>query len=161
MEIRKAGVIADTHLLQGTRELAELLAGPFRDVEAILHAGDITEMGVLECFGEKEVVAVCGNMDSTGVRRQLPGKRVWKTGRFKVGLLHGWGGRQGIEERIEREFEGVDCIVYGHTHTPALTESHGIFFFNPGSFAGIFGIGKKSIGILEFGERITGEIVYL
>ncbi len=161
MTIHKAGVIADTHLLEGTRELADLLEGPFRDVDAILHAGDITEMTVLESFGEKEVVAVCGNMDSASVCMRLPAKRVWKTGRFKVGLVHGWGGREGIEERIEREFEGVDCIVYGHTHAAALSENHGILFFNPGSFSGRFGTGKKSIGVLSFGEAISGEIFYL
>ncbi len=161
MAIQKAGVIADTHLKQGTRELAELLNGPFRDVETILHAGDIIEMPVLESFGAKEVIAVCGNMDSSGVRMQLPNKRIWKVGRFKVGLLHGWGGRQGIEDRIEQEFEAVDCIVYGHTHTPALNERNGILFFNPGSFAGFFGIGKKSVGVLQFGEAISGEIFYL
>jgi len=154
-------VIADTHLLEGTRELADLLKGPFRDVDAILHAGDITEMAVLESFGEKEVVAVCGNMDSASVCTQLPVKRVWKTGRHKIGLVHGWGGREGIEERIEREFEGVDCIVYGHTHAAALGENHGILFFNPGSFAGRIGGGKRSVGVLSFGETISGEILYL
>jgi putative phosphoesterase len=161
MVMQKAGVIADTHLREGTQELAELLEGPFRDVETILHAGDITEMVVLESFGEKEVIAICGNMDSSGVGMRLPRKRVWEAGKFRIGLIHGWGGRPGIEDRIEQEFEDVDCIVYGHTHIPALSKNHGILFFNPGSFAGIFGIGKKSVGILQFGEAISGEIFYL
>ena len=86
-----------------------MLQGPFRDVEAILHAGDITEMAVLEAFAEREIVAVCGNMDSADVRMHLPVKRVWKVGPFKIGLIHGWGGRQGIEERVREEFDGVEC----------------------------------------------------
>lgn len=161
MGIRRVGVIADTHLTQATEELAELLQGPFRNAEVILHAGDITEMAVLRAFGEKKVIAVCGNMDSPEVCAQLPVKRVWATGKFKVGLIHGWGGRQGIEERIRQEFELVDCIVYGHTHTPAQKEQGGVLFFNPGSFAGIFGSGKKSVGVLDFGDSISGQIIYL
>ncbi len=161
MKIQKVGVIADTHLGQASRELAELLQGPFRDVETILHAGDITEMPVLEAFADKEIVAVCGNMDSAHVRGQLPAKRIWSAGRFKIGLIHGWGGKQGIEERIRGEFAGVDGIIYGHTHTPAQVDQNGVFFFNPGSFAGIFGIGRKSVGVLELGESIAGHVYYL
>jgi uncharacterized protein len=161
MKIQKVGVIADTHLIQSTRELEALVQGPFRDVEAILHAGDITEMAVLDAFAGKEIVAVCGNMDSSGVRMHLPSKRVWKAGRFTIGLIHGWGGRGEIEERIRGEFDGVDGIVYGHTHIPAQGEKYGVFFFNPGSFAGIFGNGKKSVGLLELGESISGSFCYL
>jgi hypothetical protein len=161
MKIQKVGVIADTHLGQATKELVELLQGPFHDVEAILHAGDVTEMAVLDAFSGKEIVAVCGNMDSANVRMQLPAKRVWRIGPFKIGLIHGWGGRQGIEERIRGEFDGVDGIVYGHTHTPTQMKQNGVFFFNPGSFAGIFGIGKKSVGVLELGESISGHFYYL
>jgi uncharacterized protein len=161
MKIQKVGVIADTHLVQITRELEELIRGPFRDVQTILHAGDITEITVLDAFAEKEVVAVCGNMDSSAVRTELPAKRVWSAGGFKIGLIHGWGGRQGIEERVREEFDEVDGIVYGHTHTPAQVERNGVFIFNPGSFAGIFGVGKKSVGVLELGESITGHFYYL
>jgi putative phosphoesterase len=118
-------------------------------------------MTVLDAFAEKEILAVCGNMDSSSVHKHLPAKRIWNTGLFKIGLIHGWGGRQGIEERIQGEFDGVDCIVYGHTHTPTQGRKNGVFFFNPGSFAGVFGRGQKTVGVLELGESISGHFYYL
>jgi putative phosphoesterase len=137
-----------------------LLRGPFRDVAAILHAGDITEMAVLDAFAGKEVIAVCGNMDSQTVRDRLPAKRIWKTEKFRIGLIHGWGEKQDVAERIRGEFEKVDCIVYGHTHVAASRWRDGIYYFNPGSFAGGMG-GGKSVGVLELGETISGAIYNL
>jgi putative phosphoesterase len=159
--IMKLGVIADTHLTQATRDLEELLAGPFQDVEMILHAGDITELNVLEAFGEKEIRAVHGNMDSPSVRRQLPTRCTFQAGNFRIGLIHGWGGPQGIEERIRREFDSVDCIVYGHTHSPSQIKREGILFFNPGAFGGRSFSGERSVGLLLLGETMAGRILYL
>jgi hypothetical protein len=161
MEIQTVGVIADTHLQGPTRELADLLQGPFRDADVILHAGDITEMSVLDAFAGKEVIAVCGNMDSPSVRERLPSKRVWKAGKFRIGLIHGWGGKQGVEARVREEFAGVDCLVYGHTHVSASRREDGLYFFNPGSFSGLFPGGARSVGVLELGETITGRIYAL
>ena len=161
MGIQKIAVISDTHLTQPTQELADLLQGPFREIEVILHAGDITEMAVLNAFGEKEIIAVCGNMDSPSVRERLPEKRIWKAGKFRIGLIHGWGEKQGVERLIRGEFEGVDCIVFGHTHSPIARRQDGLYYINPGSFAGLFGVGGKSVGVLELGETISGGIYSL
>ncbi len=157
----KIGVISDTHLTQSTPDLAELLNGPFKDVEMILHAGDITELAVLDAFAGKKILAVCGNMDSLAVRKQLPANRVFQAEKFKIGLIHGWGGPRGIEEKIAREFEGVNCIVYGHTHTPACKEREAVFFFNPGAFGGGWGPGSKSVGVLDLTDTVSGHIFHL
>lgn len=157
----KIGLIADTHLKQATRELEELLAGAFHEVEMILHAGDITELATLEAFKGKEVLAVCGNMDSAEARQRLPSRRTIQAGNFRIGLIHGWGGPQGIEERIRREFDDIDCIIYGHTHTPSERERDGVLFFNPGAFGSGFSAARKSVGLLEVGEAISGRILYL
>ncbi len=157
----KIGVISDTHLTQSTPDLAELMNGPFKEVETIFHAGDLTELAVLDAFAGKKVLAVCGNMDSPTVRKQLPTYRVFQTEKFKIGLIHGWGGPRGIEERIAREFERVNCIVYGHTHTPSHLERGGVFFFNPGAFGGGRGPGSKSVGVLDLSDTVSGQIIYL
>ncbi len=157
----RIGVISDTHMGQPTQELRALLQGSFREVETILHAGDLTELAVLEAFDGKNILAVCGNMDSPAARKQLPTHRVFQAGKFTIGLIHGWGGPQGIEGRIAKEFEKVDCIVYGHTHTPLQREMEEIVFFNPGSFAGRRGGSPRSVGILTLGEAISGQIIYL
>jgi putative phosphoesterase len=157
----KIGVISDTHLTESTPDLAELMNGPFKDVETILHAGDIIEFAVLDAFAGRKVLAVCGNMDSPAVRRQLPTHRVIQAEKFKIGLIHGWGGPRGIEERIAGEFEGVNCIVYGHTHAPAHMEREGVFFFNPGAFGSGWESGSKSVGVLNLTDTVSGRIFYL
>ncbi len=157
----KIGVVSDTHLSQPVQTLAELISGPFQEAEMILHAGDITELGVLESFGGKEILAVCGNMDSPALRRELPPKRTFDVGKFKIGIIHGWGGPQGIEDRIGREFGPLDCIVFGHTHLPAQVRRQGVLFFNPGTFAGGLRSVPRSVGLLEVGETLSGQIIYL
>ncbi len=157
----KIGVISDTHLMQPIQMLEELIAGPFKETEMILHAGDITELVVLESFGEKEILAVCGNMDSPAVRIKLPAQRTFPAGKFQIGLIHGWGRPQGIEERIRRKFGQLDCIVFGHTHTPSQTRREGVLFFNPGAFATGLYAPKKSVGLLDVGDTISGQVIYL
>ena len=157
----KVGVISDTHLTSCDERLTRLLKEHFGDVDLILHAGDLIDMRVLDAFTGKDVKAVCGNMDSPAVRRQLPTRHTLQVGKFKIGLIHGWGGPQGIEERIRREFDEVDCIVYGHTHVASQATRGGILFFNPGAFGGGFVTGKRSVGLLELSETMSGEIVYL
>jgi putative phosphoesterase len=157
----RIGVISDTHLSHPTKELQDLADGPFKEVEMILHAGDMTELRVLDSFSGKKVVAVCGNMDSSMVRKEFPVNRVVGAGGYKIGLTHGWGAPQGIEERIARQFEGVDCIVYGHTHHPSARKRGGIFFFNPGAFGGGMGSSPRTVGLLTVGEEIEAEIIYL
>ena len=73
--------------------------------------------------------------------------------------MHGWGSPLGLEERLEREFSGMNAIVYGHSHLAANHWSGEILFFNPGSFSG--NRGKPSVGILHLAADIRGEIIDL
>lgn len=158
----KIGVISDTHLSKPTSELAELTHTVFADVNMILHAGDLTELEVLEAFSDKEVVAVTGNMDSMDVRNQLPSERVLEVGGFRIGLTHGWGHPFGVPKKIADTFGDVDVIVYGHSHRPDNQIRNGILFFNPGAFSGGFPLTRKrSVGILTLDEQVSGEIIRL
>lgn len=160
-QVIRIGVISDTHVGRPTEELKALLHGSFKEVETILHAGDLTELAVLEAFAGKNILAVCGNMDAESARKQLPTRRVFQAGKFTIGLTHGGGGPQGIEERMAKEFGKVDCIVYGHTHNPSQGKRQGIFFFNPGAFGRGRGLSSRTVGILDLGEEISGQIIYL
>ncbi len=158
----KIGVISDTHL-KGPDGLLEKIAGTlFHDADLILHAGDLVEPGVLAVFSGRPVLAVAGNMDSPAVREAFPGKRVFPAGRFRIGLIHGWGPPDGIEERLALVFrdDPVDCVVYGHTHRPAHHLRNGVLFFNPGSAGGGF-TARRTVGILEITDRIAGSIIEL
>jgi putative phosphoesterase len=158
----KIGVISDTHLREPTPELYALQDTVFADVSLILHAGDLTELAVLEAFPGKDVVAVHGNMCSFAVKRELPAEKVVEIGGFRIGLTHGWGNPFGVSKKVEGIFDSVDVIVYGHTHRPHNKVREGVLYFNPGAFHGGFPFfGKGSVGILTLEDPISGRIIKL
>jgi len=155
----KIGVISDTHLRELSPEFKKMIEFHFKDVEKIFHAGDFVDWSIADYLSsQKELIAVCGNMDSRDIWKAFPEKRVVELKGFKIGLIHGGGSPFGIESRIRREFDEVDAIVYGHTHTPADHRVKNIYFFNPGSPTRSF-IHKATLGILHLGEKIEGEII--
>jgi putative phosphoesterase len=157
----KIGVISDTHLTSCDERLTRLLKDHFRDVDLILHAGDLVDIRVLDSFAGKEVKAVCGNMDLPSVRQSLPKKLVLDLNNYKVGLIHGWGMPFGIESKLLKEVGRLDCLVYGHTHRATNTVKDGILFFNPGSAMDTRFASRNTVGMLEIGEGIRGEIIEL
>ena len=155
----KIGVISDTHLREPDSEFKRMIESHFQDVEMIFHAGDFVDWGIAEYLsGIKELIAVCGNMDSQDIRKAFPQKRIIQLKGFKIGLIHGGGSPFGIESRMRDEFDEVDTIVYGHTHVPASHQSKSIYFFNPGTPTHSF-IHRATLGILHLGQKIEGEII--
>ena len=153
------GVLSDTHLKEPTSEFRRLIEIHFRGVDKILHAGDFVEWKIAEYLSsQKELIAVCGNMDSYDIRKTFAQKKMIVIDGFKIGLTHGGGAPFGIESRVREEFDDVDVIVYGHTHTPANHWVKNILFFNPGSPTRSF-IQQVTLGILHVGEKIEGEII--
>jgi len=155
----KIGVISDTHLTEPSLDFKKMIESRFRDVEKIFHAGDFVDWSIAEFLStQKELMAVCGNMDPRDIQRAFPRKRVIGVKGFKIGLIHGGGPPFGIESRIRGEFDEVDAIVYGHSHTPANHQIQNIYFFNPGSPTRS-SIHRPTLGILHVGETIEGEII--
>jgi putative phosphoesterase len=155
----KIGVISDTHLKEPYSEFKKVIEFHFKDVEKIFHAGDFVDWSIAEYLSsQKELIAVYGNMDSYDIRKAFPEQRVVELKGFKIGLIHGGGSPFGIESRIRGEFDEVDAIVYGHTHTPVNHQVKNICLFNPGSPTRSF-IHKATLGILHLGEKIEGEII--
>lgn len=157
----RIGVLSDTHVYGFNRDLKHIIDEHFSDVDLIFHAGDLVDLSVLELFGEKDVKAVCGNMDGPQVREQLPEQRMMDIGGFRVALIHGWGSPAGMERRLADRLGKVDCIVFGHTHYPVNRRIDGIYFFNPGSALDQRFAGQRSVGILEVGPEINGRIINL
>ena len=155
----KIGVISDTHLREPHPEFKKVIGFHFKDVEKIFHAGDFVDWSIAEYLSsQKELIAVYGNMDSQDIRKAFPQKRIIELKGFNIGLIHGGGPPFGIEARVRGEFDEVDAIVYGHSHTPANHWVKSILFFNPGSPTRSF-IHKPTLGILHLGEKIEGEII--
>jgi putative phosphoesterase len=148
----KIAVISDTHarLLQ---ELPDKLVAKLGEVDLIVHAGDFTEMSLLdELRALGEVKAVCGNMDSGEIRQMLSPKELFEIGGKNIGLTHGAGSRRGITERVRGMFNKPDIIIYGHSHTPENEIVRGVLMFNPGAAI-------KSFGLITIEKEIRAEII--
>ena len=155
----KIGVISDTHLTGYDERLKRIMESHFRDVDLILHAGDLVDIHVLDSFEGKDVKAVYGNMDPVSMRTILPEKLILELGGYRIGLMHGWGMPFNLEQKLLKELGHVDCLVYGHSHKPANRLRDGILFFNPGSAIDKRFTTSNTVGILEISDRINGEII--
>ncbi len=156
----KIGVISDTHVPTIMTALPRPVFELFKGVDLILHAGDIVELSVLDQLRAiAPVEAVAGNMDDDEARLQLPHKKIIAIGKFKVGLIHGKYKIDTQRDFIRREFDQVDLIVYGHSHTPFWGNVNGIFFLNPGSPTDKRYAPYNSVAILEAGDELKAEII--
>ena len=157
----KIGVISDTHLKHVNSRIIDIYTGYFSDVDMIIHAGDLISVEIVDFLRQKPVHIVQGNMDNYDIKKKFPKKKILEISGFRLGLIHGWGSPFGIERKIRSEFNDVHVIIYGHSHRPANHISKGVIFFNPGSATGFSVSGSHSIGILDIGETIKGDIITL
>ncbi len=160
----RIGVLSDTHLpdsVDAHAFLDNLVENVLAPVDMILHAGDLVAPELLDAFADYPVHAVRGNMDPP--IKGVPIKKVINVGGFTIGLIHGWGPPEGIEERAYAEFSStsLDCLVYGHSHQPACHHDDGVLFFNPGSATDRRSMEYYSVGLLEIDSDIRGTIIRL
>lgn len=158
------GVISDTHIPQVTTRLPELALAALAGSDLIVHVGDLVSPVVIDWLEEiAPVEAVRGNMDGISIEALLPVKNVLILKGHRIGLIHGWGSPYDIEERISREFENVEAIIYGHTHRAVCHHRMGMLFFNPGSATDSRSSETcPSVGkLIITPESIKGEIIEL
>ena len=130
------GVVSDTHLSGRNLNLPAPLVEGLRDVDLILHGGDINTASALRLFEPfAPVRAVVGNNDEPALQRLLPLRRYFRFGRFTAGLMHGHDvDRLTARQAAEREFRGVvDLGIFGHSHRPLSAWIDDFLLFNPGS----------------------------
>lgn len=154
------GVLSDTHIPTPHSSLPARVFELFRNVDLILHAGDIVELSVLdELRALAPVEAVAGNMDGWDAQRKLPQKKVLQLGKHRIGLIHGKYKIDIQRDMILREFESVDMIVYGHSHQPFWGTHGGVLFLNPGSPTDKVHAPFNSVAILTLDDGIQAEII--
>ena len=130
----RIAVLSDTHLRVG-KSLPRNVWEQLTEIDLILHAGDLTHMGLLDelsCIAP--VRAVRGNCDDWDV--SLPVRDVIECEALRIGLIHGDLGKgKSTPERAYLAFKdsSVDLIVFGHSHAPFMEWREGILMFNPGS----------------------------
>jgi putative phosphoesterase len=156
----RVGVLSDTHVPAIVRYLPAVIFDIFKGVDLIIHAGDILEMAVLdELRTIAPVEAVAGNMDGSEVHLNLPYKKIIPLGNYRAGLIHGKYKMAIQHEMIRKEFDNIDLIVYGHSHTPFWGKVNGVYFLNPGSPTDKRYAPYNSVAVLEVGDELKAEII--
>lgn len=130
----RIGILSDTHITQPLPWYTNQIKEAFQECSVILHAGDLTELSILDIFEGKKIHAVHGNMCEVSSRQNLPTNKLITIEEHTIGLCHGAGARHNIEERMWNLFPTADCIVYGHTHIAVNHRIASTLFLNPGSF---------------------------
>lgn len=170
----KLGVISDTHAYFDPR-----LPDALKDVDAILHAGDIGSRDVLkELSGIAKVHAVRGNIDSARLKLPLSLKKKFEGVQVQVSHqllvpqseLEAWAdgellGKLHPERRdafLAAFTKTTRVVIFGHSHQPCLVKLGNKLFFNPGSAGQQRFSLPRCVGILEIYPRgIRGSIVSL
>jgi hypothetical protein len=151
----RIGLLSDSHVPTVALRLPTGVAKVFKDVDLILHAGDLTGSEVLEELEQlAPVLAVRGDQDTNSLD-DLPVRRVVEAAGKRIGLIHGnrprwqefpgatwnmfFGQRWFLAPRfyvhVVRQFadDQVDCVVCGHLHRPFVGDIDGMLVVNPGS----------------------------
>lgn len=148
----RIGVISDTHGLLRPEAVEAL-----KDVDAIVHAGDIGDRRVLDELAHiAPVSAVRGNIDADFEwASEIPWTRDMEIAGRRIHVLHD------LKLIHFDPRAAVDIVISGHSHKPLLDERDGVLYLNPGS------AGRRrfrlpvTLALLEIGETVSAEIVEL
>lgn len=124
----RIGVISDTHGL-----FDPSIVSIFEGVDAIIHAGDIGKLEVIDRLKEiAPVFAVEGNNDSFG---NFPHQRVEVLDGRRVFIRHILGELHQLRESDKRMVVELqpNVVVFGHSHRPYQQMLGETMLFNPGS----------------------------
>jgi hypothetical protein len=120
----KVGIISDTHGL-----IRQRVVKSFKDVDLIVHAGDVGKPEVLETLQSIAMVyPVRGNVDGGKWADNLPFTEVVKVGKTYLYVLHDLNTLD-----LDPVAAGFNAVISGHSHIPKIEERNGVLFLNPGS----------------------------
>ncbi len=120
----KIGIISDTHGL-----IRQRVVKSFKDVDLIVHAGDVGKPEVLETLQDiTRVYPVRGNVDGGKLADKLPFTEVVKVGQTHLYVLHDVNALD-----LDPVAAGFNAVISGHSPIPKIEEQNGVLFLNPGS----------------------------
>ena len=156
----RLGVISDTHGVLRP-EVLEV----FRDVDHLLHGGDIGHWDlIVELEAIAPVTAVYGNTDSFDIRSRVPQVAEIELEGFPIVVTHGDQFGSPTPATLHDACPHADIIVFGHSHKPLLElVDKTVTVMNPGGAGAPRFSLKPSVGILELEPGIPprGRIVSL
>lgn len=119
----RIGIISDTHGM-----LRPEIASVFRNVDHILHAGDVGDAEILRKLSEiAPTTAVRGNTDFAPGCANLPLFETLSIGTAEIYMHHGHS------DELDIVPAGTNVVVTGHTHVPLIRWRDDVLFINPGS----------------------------
>jgi uncharacterized protein len=142
----RLGIISDTH-----GNLPAEVLDVFRDVDHIVHAGDVGGVDILTALGDlAQVTAVFGNTDGSHLSTRLPRVARVELDGLYLTVTHGDQFGRPTPQGMREAFADADILVYGHTHV-ALLElvDRTVTVMNPGSPTRPYGGAVPSVGIME------------
>ena len=120
----KIGIISDTH-----GHIRQSVVKSFKDVDLIVHAGDVGKPEVLETLQAiARVYPVRGNVDGGKLADKLPFTEAVKVGQVYLYVLHDINALD-----LDPVAVGFNAVISGHSHVPKIEERNGVIFLNPGS----------------------------
>jgi putative phosphoesterase len=144
----RIGLISDTHIPEARDELWPQVFEAFAGVDAILHAGDIHDLVVIDQLSDiARTYAARGNGDDgSGGRPIQPDderlREAWllELGGLRIGMTHDiplpeYPPHLTVERAMQRYFgrTDLDVLVYGDTHVEAIDTIGSALCINPGS----------------------------
>lgn len=120
----RIGVISDTHDLLRPEAVAFL-----RGCDHIVHAGDVCGPAVLEGLRRIALLTVVrGNNDRGAWAESIPVRAVLGVEGVRLYVVH-----DVADIDIDPAAEGIQVVITGHSHRPAMLERQGVVYLNPGS----------------------------
>ena len=114
-------ILSDTHGLLRPEVLAAL-----EGADAIVHGGDINTQAIVDTLKSRApLYIVRGNNDKEWAEG-LPHDLRFTLAGVRFYMTHN-------KKDVPAELEGVDVVVYGHSHKWASEEKDGVLWLNPGS----------------------------
>lgn len=158
----RIGLISDTHVAWGERELPQQALEAFQGVDLILHGGDIYTHSVLDALERiAPVLAALGDDDYLSSDKRVKEKHVLQLEGHTIWLVHegpptplsalglsSWWQKRVAPHKVQ--FSKPDIIISGHEHRTLVERCDGILCINSGSPTLLhYKSGLGTVGILE------------
>lgn len=145
----KIGLISDTH-----GYLPKAVGNIFKNVEAIIHAGDVGSQTILQALEAlAPVTAIRGNSDIGLIATFLEDVEFVNIAGHDIAVMHKLSQ---AEYALKSGFKGV--VVFGHTHNPEVFKNPGILYVNPGSPSHPRALDYGTVAILTLNTAAPPEI---
>ena len=127
----KIGILSDTH-----GHLPAKIFTIFKNIDHILHAGDIGDQKIIDKLKILcPVSAIYGNIDRWPVTSLFKNKLLIELAGKKILLIHDIVNIKNYSFQLFKNDISPDIVIYGHTHKLNIEKYRNILYINPGSIS--------------------------